>query len=321
MPRPATSGRDFDGGEPGSGRLIVPGPGEGRARGRGQPPQDGSPYGQPPQDRSYGQPPQDSSPYGQPPQDRSYGQPPQESYGQPPRDRSPFGRLPEDAPPYGRPLQDERPYRRPPQDDRPSRGGPSRGRPSHGGPPRGRPPRGGRRRLWRRLWNRRWVRIVLAMVLTFVLIVAWSVGHALTAPGGGSTSERLAEWARDHYLGPVVTLGEWITYQPPKAGGKPSFALTGPTASVAKPVKHHGRKAAAAPVYTAPPNLQPLVAAPTARRGELAGARQRQWRARHFRHRPARQQRLHVLCGGGRVDEPEAGAVRAAAGHGGPGPG
>ena len=49
-------------------------------------------------------------------------------------------------------------------------------------------------------------------------------------------SERLAEWARDHYLGPVVTFGEWLTYQPPKVGGKPSFALTGPSAATPKKV-------------------------------------------------------------------------------------
>ena len=55
----------------------------------------------------------------------------------------------------------------------------------------------------------------------FLLVVSWSVGHALTMPGGGSASERLAEWARDHYLGPAVTFGEWLTYQPPKVGGKP----------------------------------------------------------------------------------------------------
>jgi len=28
-----------------------------------------------------------------------------------------------------------------------------------------------------------------------------------------------------HYLGPVVTFGEWLSYQPPKAGGRPSFSL------------------------------------------------------------------------------------------------
>ncbi len=97
------------------------------------------------------------------------------------------------------------------------------------------------------------------MYLTFMLVIVWSVGHALTAPGTATTSERLAEWARDHYLGPLVTFGEWISYSPPKAGGKPSFALTGPTASAAKPQKHPGKKA---PVYTAPPNLRPLVAHP-----------------------------------------------------------
>jgi hypothetical protein len=43
-------------------------------------------------------------------------------------------------------------------------------------------------------------------------------------------SDRLAEWARDHYLGPVVTFGEWLTYRAPKVGGKPSFALTAPGA-------------------------------------------------------------------------------------------
>jgi hypothetical protein len=68
------------------------------------------------------------------------------------------------------------------------------------------------------------------MLTAFVATVAWSVGNALTAPGGGTLSDRLAEWARDHYLGPVVTLGEWLAYQPPKVGGRPSFALTGPRA-------------------------------------------------------------------------------------------
>jgi hypothetical protein len=74
--------------------------------------------------------------------------------------------------------------------------------------------------------------------------IAWSVGHALTTPGGGSLSDRMAEWARDHYLGPVVTMGEWLTYQPPKVGGKPSFALTGPSAV---PSAHAARPKAAPP--------------------------------------------------------------------------
>jgi hypothetical protein len=97
-----------------------------------------------------------------------------------------------------------------------------------------------------RAWWRRWRRLVLGAVAVFLILVGWSVGHALTAPGGGSFSDRLAEWARDHYLGPLVTFGEWVTYQPPKAGGKPSFALTGPAAAVA-PAKH-AVKSAPAPV-------------------------------------------------------------------------
>ena len=73
------------------------------------------------------------------------------------------------------------------------------------------------------------LRYILAAALTAsVLVVGWSVGHALTEPGGGTFSERIAEWARDHYLGPLVTLGEWVTYRPPKVGGNPTFALTGP---------------------------------------------------------------------------------------------
>jgi hypothetical protein len=72
------------------------------------------------------------------------------------------------------------------------------------------------------------VRVILALVAALFIWVAFSVGQALTAPGGGSLSSKLAEWARDHYLGPVVTFGEWLSYQPPKVGGKPTFSLAGP---------------------------------------------------------------------------------------------
>jgi hypothetical protein len=92
-------------------------------------------------------------------------------------------------------------------------------------------------------------------VLIVVLVpVAWSVGHALTMPGGGTTSERLAEWARDHYLGPLVTLGEWITYQPPKVGGKPSFALNGGQTRT-RPQHPTATK----PNYPPPAPMQPFV--------------------------------------------------------------
>jgi hypothetical protein len=90
---------------------------------------------------------------------------------------------------------------------------------------------GGKRRQHRRrprLRDRRGVRIVLVIAVAFFGWFAWSMGAALTAPGGGTVSDRVAEWARDHYLGPLVTFGEWLTYEPPKVGGKPSFALTAP---------------------------------------------------------------------------------------------
>jgi hypothetical protein len=97
-------------------------------------------------------------------------------------------------------------------------------------------PGGGyRSRRRTRLRDRLWVRISAVLLAGFLLVTAWSVGNALTVPGGGSVSDRLAEWARDHYLGPLVTFGEWLSYSAPKKGGKPSFALTGPSASVAVP--------------------------------------------------------------------------------------
>ncbi len=82
------------------------------------------------------------------------------------------------------------------------------------------------------------------MLALFAVLLCWcafSVGQALAAPNGGSMSSKLAEWARDHYLGPVVTFGEWISYSPPKVGGKPGFSLAAPSAAQPKiKVKKHG---------------------------------------------------------------------------------
>jgi hypothetical protein len=93
------------------------------------------------------------------------------------------------------------------------------------------PRRQGRPGRIRRLLRRRTVRVILALIAVFCCWVAFSVGQALAAPGGGSVASKLAEWARDHYLGPAVTFGEWLTYQPPKVGGKPSFSLAEPGGS------------------------------------------------------------------------------------------
>jgi hypothetical protein len=66
---------------------------------------------------------------------------------------------------------------------------------------------------------------------TGALFLAWfgrSFGARDDRAGRRLAAQRAAEWARDHYLGPLVTFGEWITYQPPKTGGKPSFSLAVP---------------------------------------------------------------------------------------------
>jgi hypothetical protein len=56
----------------------------------------------------------------------------------------------------------------------------------------------------------------------------FSAGQSAFKNNGQSVVANLAEWARDHYLGPVITFGEWIIYTPPPKGGKPSFSLAVP---------------------------------------------------------------------------------------------
>jgi hypothetical protein len=98
----------------------------------------------------------------------------------------------------------------------------------------------------RRLRDRRSAQVIAALLVVALIWLSWSIGTALTTAGGGSFAQRMAEWARGHYLGPVVTLGEWLTYSPPKVGGKPSFSLAGPSDAAPKssstaPVRHHPR--------------------------------------------------------------------------------
>jgi hypothetical protein len=100
------------------------------------------------------------------------------------------------------------------------------------------PPKATRRRgRIRRTLRRPTVRVIAALVAVLLCWCAFSVGQALAAPNGGTTSSKLAEWARDHYLGPVVTFGEWISYSPPKVGGKPGFSLAAPSTAPTKVVK------------------------------------------------------------------------------------
>ena len=88
-----------------------------------------------------------------------------------------------------------------------------------------------RRRLWRRLTAHKSAQALLVALTLFLGWAGWSAGLALIAPGNTGNAARLAEWARDHGLGPAITFGEWLTYKAPKTGGKPSFSLTAPSAS------------------------------------------------------------------------------------------
>jgi hypothetical protein len=127
------------------------------------------------------------------------------------------------------------PYEPDPYEPDDADGGPGRRRLRRDGRPDRRAEKGGKRRgRIRRLLRRRTVRVILVLVTVFFCWLAFSVGSALAAPNGGSLSSKLAEWARDHYLGPVVTFGEWLSYQPPKVGGKPGFSLAVPSAGATK---------------------------------------------------------------------------------------
>src|SRR6201999_3387145 len=84
-------------------------------------------------------------------------------------------------------------------------------------------------RRTRKAFRLRSVRIVSALVGLFLVFVMFSAGKAALQNNGQGLSANLAEWARDHYLGPVVTFGEWVSYNPPKVGGKPQFSLTAPS--------------------------------------------------------------------------------------------
>jgi hypothetical protein len=115
------------------------------------------------------------------------------------------------------------------------------------GPARGRRSRGpGRRKVrfrrTRRFARRPTVRVVGALFGIFLIWMMFSAGQAVTQNNGQGFSANLAEWARDHYLGPVVTFGEWLTYQPPKVGGKPDFSYAVPKGEQVIASKPKGRQ-------------------------------------------------------------------------------
>lgn len=75
--------------------------------------------------------------------------------------------------------------------------------------------------------GRRIAAIVAIALLGGVLVTGWSLGHAVFTPINDPLSAKVAEWARDHGMGSIVTGLESLQYRlnPPKIGGTPAAAL------------------------------------------------------------------------------------------------
>lgn len=70
-------------------------------------------------------------------------------------------------------------------------------------------------------------RVFLLALIVFLVVAGVSVVQALAAPGTDSASARIAEWARDHGMGDLVTFMEKEQYQhnQPKIGGAPTGGI------------------------------------------------------------------------------------------------
>lgn len=106
--------------------------------------------------------------------------------------------------------------------------------------------------------RRRVVRGVLVVALAFLVVVGWSIGTALAAPGSDSVAARLAEWGRDHGLGGMVTWLERQQYQhdQPRVGGRPPGGV--PPAGGALPAPSTTSGAPVPPGLPAPAPIPPM---------------------------------------------------------------
>ena len=267
---PAPSGRTGDG-YPGRGvpprpeqRAQGPGPRTGREVPRPRPPQDRRqapgeqfwddyatpprpqrpPRQQPPRDPRQGDPrdprnpsyqPRPQDPRGNPSIDDTHvprgtrRKPPQrlDDSGEILRQGPPRGRLRGDDTIYGE-LEEEHGWDEAEEETRVGRG-------RHGG-------RSRRQRRFDRLTpaqrRRRFIirRSIAVLMALLLLVTGWSLTDALTKPGNMSTTARVAEWARGHWMGWAVTWLENQQYQAniPKTGGTLSpdqLKLLQPTAT------------------------------------------------------------------------------------------
>jgi len=125
-------------------------------------------------------------------------------------------------------------------------------------PEKRRPPR--RQPVSRVSRRRIWARRVGVLMVVLLLWLTWSIGGALTAPGTDTTAARLAEWARFHGLGWVVSDLEQAQYKanPPKVGG--SLAGGIPRISTTRPAPSHPARP---PSYLSAPATIPAQAQPS----------------------------------------------------------
>jgi hypothetical protein len=273
-------------------------------QGQGRPPQDQRDQGQ----YARGQQPQDQrgqwqyaqGQYGEygaagyePTQSFNY-QAGQQRHQEPPAGNGPrrYQQGPGNQTPGSRPPGNWQPDNRPPDNQGPGYRGPN----GYGGPP-GRPPgadgqyqapgrgpgdpahngqpaRGGaatrkvRFRRTRRFFRRPTVRVISVVVALGLVWVMFSAGQAALKNNGQGATANLAEWARDHGLGPVVTFGEWLSYNPPPKGGKPSFSLAVPSGEAVTPTKPAKGTTKQAFVPDIPATLKSLAPSPQAGEGQ-----------------------------------------------------
>jgi hypothetical protein len=140
-----------------------------------------------------------------------------------------------------------------------------------GQPPQDAPPTRKRKvrfRRTRRLFRYRFVRATSVVVALFLVWAMISLGQATFRNTGQGQLANAAEWFRDHGFGPVVTFGEWLSYNPPPKGGKPSFSLAVPSGEALSPGKPAKTKAKNAFVPDIPATLKSLAGSPIAGEGQ-----------------------------------------------------
>jgi hypothetical protein len=106
-------------------------------------------------------------------------------------------------------------------------------------------------------------RLFLLAMAALLVIAGVSILNSMTAPGTDSAAARIAEWARDHGMGDLVTFLEKEQYQhnPPKIGGAPVGGIPlagGAVPGSGRPGRGAGSTAGGLP---APAALPPLAGA------------------------------------------------------------